>query len=392
MSSAARGRGGRGKAGGGSGQSRRARHYNDPVVKTSKKLSKILRHTALEQGLALKPDGFALVEDVLRLPGFQGVDEDMVRRVVQDNDKQRFALRTAADGRLEIRANQGHTVDVVRDEELLERLTDATAVPICVHGTYHQWWPQIRDHGLKRMRRNHIHFAVGDYGSADVISGMRSSCQVLVYVDLARVIADGIPVYRSANNVILIAGVGDEGLLSPKYFARVLDAKSGRVLFEPASAAAAGGPDGAGMPAVAPTAAATAAAAPAHAETSVSDACAYVVQSDEDLARLCREGVPGGARLLVLAPGDGASSAAFEQGVAVAYVDVRRARADGLPVQVDGAEVRCSAPLDIKYVSRLISVRTGLDLEYHGADKVGGSSAPPSTVSPKKHKKDPFAR
>jgi 2'-phosphotransferase len=99
------------------------------------------------------------------------------------NDKQRFSLRENS-GKLEIRANQGHTIkNTLKDEELLEPLEDAMVV---IHGTYHRFWESIRSKGLSRMRRNHIHFAAGEPGAEGVVSGMRDSCQIYIYVDVAK--------------------------------------------------------------------------------------------------------------------------------------------------------------------------------------------------------------
>ena len=53
------------------------------------------------------------MEDLLKLRQFQRYSEDDIRKVVADNDKKRFALRNdPATNRLQIRANQGHTVEV----------------------------------------------------------------------------------------------------------------------------------------------------------------------------------------------------------------------------------------------------------------------------------------
>lgn len=41
-----------------------------------------------------------------------GVTEADIKMIVQTNDKQRFALETDEKGRLMIRANQGHTIEV----------------------------------------------------------------------------------------------------------------------------------------------------------------------------------------------------------------------------------------------------------------------------------------
>jgi len=57
--------------------------------------------------------GFVFVDDLLKLRQFQRYSEDDITRVVADNDKKWFALRNdPATNRLQIRANQGHTIEV----------------------------------------------------------------------------------------------------------------------------------------------------------------------------------------------------------------------------------------------------------------------------------------
>ncbi len=43
-------------------------------------------------------------------------------------------------------------------------------------------------------------------------------------------IDDGLEFFISENNVVLSQGVGKEGCISPKYFQRVVDRKSGNAL------------------------------------------------------------------------------------------------------------------------------------------------------------------
>lgn len=57
--------------------------------------------------------GFIFVDDLLKLQQFQRYSEHDIKRVVADNDKKRFALRNdPATDRLQVRANQGHTMEV----------------------------------------------------------------------------------------------------------------------------------------------------------------------------------------------------------------------------------------------------------------------------------------
>ena len=84
--------------------------------------------------------------------------------------------------------------------------------------------------GLSRMARNHIHFATGLLGEEGVISGMRYSCNVLVYIDLEKALANGIKFFKSENGVVLTEGLNNEGYLPKEYFSKVVT-KKGEVLW-----------------------------------------------------------------------------------------------------------------------------------------------------------------
>lgn len=63
--------------------------------------------------MTLLIDGFLFVDDLLAHPQFSSYSLEDVERVVSTNDKQRFKLHPhPEDGRLQIRANQGHSVQV----------------------------------------------------------------------------------------------------------------------------------------------------------------------------------------------------------------------------------------------------------------------------------------
>lgn len=62
-------------------------------------------------------DGFVFVEDLLAHQQFRSFSPEDVKRVVDTNNKQRFKLcHHPEDGRLQIRANQGHSVQVSLDQ------------------------------------------------------------------------------------------------------------------------------------------------------------------------------------------------------------------------------------------------------------------------------------
>ena len=204
----------------------------------SRMLTKLLRHRVHENGLSdvLRADGYLPLDRVLSLSQFasRGVTADMVREIVRANDKQRMAL-LEEDGVLHIRANQGHTAAGIDADALLQPLDEAAAAALCggrglaVHGTYHSAWPQILESGgLKRMSRHHVHLAQGLSGDAGVISGVRSSSQILIWVDVRACVAAGIAFYTSQNGVVLSPGRAADELIPLEFFAQVVDVATGR--------------------------------------------------------------------------------------------------------------------------------------------------------------------
>lgn len=204
---------------------------------------------------------------------------DEIQAIVADNDKQRFSLipvpeyESIAAGKSEsealsnaapdiadlparataqeskkpqdylIRANQGHSL-AVESEGLLTPITEDDIPETVVHGTTHGVWPLIvATGGLKPMTRNHVHFATGlpagfksiirsqpdDHTgepssdeAAPVISGMRNSSSLLVYIDVRKAMAGGLKFWRSENGVVLCEG-NDECVIGLQYFRSVED-------------------------------------------------------------------------------------------------------------------------------------------------------------------------
>jgi 2'-phosphotransferase len=107
--------------------------------------------------------------------------------------------------------------------KLLTAITLENAPAECVHGTYLKAWERIKTEGLSRMTRQHMHFtdSLTKKEGQQQVSGFRSSCNVLIYVDLQRAIAAGVRFFRAANGVILTEG--HDGLLTPEFFSKVTD-------------------------------------------------------------------------------------------------------------------------------------------------------------------------
>lgn len=233
-------------SGRGRGRGAGGRNNSDPSRRISHALSWVLRHQALELGLPITKDGYVPVSLILNHSHnrLKGMTLESIQTVVATNDKQRFKLeeKTIADfeGKVQldepilcIRANQGHSIPGIDAHALLQPLTpsELAEIPTIVHGTFADAWNTIQKKGLSKMGRNHIHFASGMIGEDGVISGMRKSCQVYIYVNAVKCAEDGIKFFKSDNGVLLTAGLNEEGCLPVSYFSHVTD-KSGNVLLD----------------------------------------------------------------------------------------------------------------------------------------------------------------
>eukprot|EP01059_Diplonema_ambulator_P027852 TRINITY_DN46522_c0_g1_i1.p1 TRINITY_DN46522_c0_g1~~TRINITY_DN46522_c0_g1_i1.p1 ORF type:complete len:229 (+),score=57.95 TRINITY_DN46522_c0_g1_i1:72-689(+) len=194
----------------------------DRMVTCSKAMSRILRHTAAEEGYNMTPDGFVACDELrkkARAPLRTLTDEEILK-IVEGNDKQRFKARREG-GKLWVAANQGHSKTLgLSEENYLKRVTDPSEAPIAVHGTYSANLEPILATGLSRMQRQHIHFARG-LPDSGVISGMRKTADVLIYLDVPKLLASSIPLYKSDNEVLLSPG-NSEGFIPPEYFKEVV--------------------------------------------------------------------------------------------------------------------------------------------------------------------------
>lgn len=180
----------------------------------SKTMAFVLRHEALKLGLDVVEGGYVTVSSFLELPIMCGATEATVKKIVESDKKGRYSF--SQDGKM-IRANQGHSFPVPGEHQLLNKVTEPAQIPVCVHGTYRQHLVSIMQNGLNRMGRQHIHFASGMRAK----SGMRGDCNVQIFIDVEKAMADGCPFYTSTNGVILSPGFGDTGTIPSTYFKKV---------------------------------------------------------------------------------------------------------------------------------------------------------------------------
>jgi putative RNA 2'-phosphotransferase len=167
------------------------------MVKLSKFLSLVLRHKPEHIGLTLDAHGWASVEDLIVKCHQHRVylDVDLLEKLVEMDKKKRFSF---SEGLTKIRANQGHSIHV----DL--QLANVEPVKALYHGTARRNHKVIREEGLKKMKRHHVHLAA-DFETAWIVGKRYDKKSPLVYrVDAPRMALRGHQFYLSENGVWLV--------------------------------------------------------------------------------------------------------------------------------------------------------------------------------------------
>jgi putative RNA 2'-phosphotransferase len=166
------------------------------IVKTSKRLSYVLRHRPDAIGITLTDDGWIEIDTLLKALNAHGtrIDRAILDQVVAGNDKQRFTI----DGD-RIRANQGHSIEVDLGYE------PAQPPDVLFHGTATRNLGSIYQQGLIKGRRHHVHLSAETSTATKV--GSRHGTPAVLIVDAAAMVAAGHTFYVSANGVWLTDAV-----------------------------------------------------------------------------------------------------------------------------------------------------------------------------------------
>ncbi|MEM9943603.1 MAG: RNA 2'-phosphotransferase [Planctomycetota bacterium] len=173
----------------------------------SKFLSLILRHQPQAANVEMDDQGWVSIEHLLiglQQKGFTLTIEQLIK-VVDSNAKQRFKI--SADG-LRIRAKQGHSVEV-----------ELGLKPVCPpvvlrHGTPRKNLESIREQGLKKMNRHHVHLHL-DASLAKEI-GARLGSPIVLEIQSKKMHDAGFEFFVTENQVWLTDYVPPEFIVFPK--------------------------------------------------------------------------------------------------------------------------------------------------------------------------------
>jgi putative RNA 2'-phosphotransferase len=176
------------------------------TTQISKLLSLVLRHNPSHLGISLDDEGWTDVDILLSKIQKKRIEInfEMLSYIVETNNKKRFAFN---DDLTKIRANQGHSVEV--------NLQYESVIPpeILFHGTASRFIKSIRETGLSKQSRLHVHLSSNEETALKV--GQRHGKPIILQIKALEMSKKGFVFYLSVNNVWLTDNVPVEFIEFP---------------------------------------------------------------------------------------------------------------------------------------------------------------------------------
>ena len=168
---------------------------NKQLVSLSKFLSLVLRHQPEVIGMRLDAEGWLPIDQLIENSKQRGtpITLELLHEIVATSDKRRFTL--SEDG-LRIRANQGHSIAAVELNLLPLRPPDHL-----FHGTVEAFIESIREQGLLKGSRNHVHLSADEATAIKV--AQRRGKPITLIVESAKMHEADYVFFCSANGVWL---------------------------------------------------------------------------------------------------------------------------------------------------------------------------------------------
>lgn len=162
----------------------------------SKSLSFWLRHKPEDIGITIHSNGWASVSELIEKASDKfPMTLEEIKYVVENQNPEKRRL-TLSEDLSEIKANQGHSIDVVLEFD------EVVPPQILFHGAPIGVIDQIMKEGLKKMNRHACHLSK-DIETAKEVANRRSGEKVIFKIEAMRMRADGYKIFISDNGVYL---------------------------------------------------------------------------------------------------------------------------------------------------------------------------------------------
>lgn len=182
------------------------------LVNLNNTLTWILLHKAVVLGLKINEEGYILIEDILKLKQLKDINFNDIKQAVETNNKKIFTI-IEINNKNYIKINNFSkkiAPDVIETNKLLFKVENP--LPICVHKATKEQYTSIKTEGLK-IEKGFLQF------ESEITENQKNN-DVLIYLDMELAMQDGIIFFANDNKLILTEG--NNGIILPKYFKRVV--------------------------------------------------------------------------------------------------------------------------------------------------------------------------
>ncbi len=156
------------------------------------------------------------------------VSLEQLYKVCEEDLKMRFSMKSIShekdDDQFYMRANNGHSIEKVKEEKLMDPITEEE-IPAAIHATTMEALKFIFDEGLSPMTRRCIQMACGPPSDPSVKSGVRKTSPIHIWIDVGEAMKAGIKFFRTENGVIC-----SPDNIPSKFFSRVQNIVNGDVI------------------------------------------------------------------------------------------------------------------------------------------------------------------
>ena len=161
-------------------------------IRLSKFLAYLLRHVPDKFNLKLDSNGFANLEDVIKILknrfNDNNISIELLKKVIENSDKKRFCIINN-----KIKALYGHSLKqkiVMPEAEILPNRL--------YHGTTSKAFNKIKKEGLKRKKRQYVHLS--DNPEIAFKTGLRRTIRpIILVIDAFGAKNEGIKFYKSGD-------------------------------------------------------------------------------------------------------------------------------------------------------------------------------------------------
>ncbi|KAJ3995480.1 KptA family-domain-containing protein [Lentinula boryana] len=191
---------------------------NVKTAKVGPRLAWLLRHGARSRDLYVRPDGFVLVEEVLRINPFRRLSLSDLREIAKIDPLKRLQVKELRPRQWWIRAIAKHSIEFVNPT--WKEITNVRQVKGAVYFTDADGWQRIHLEGIRKGPDEHMIPLFQTIPEHFGYSRAESSTIIVIHIDVSQALRYGLTFFVKHDKTIATEGDAD-GCILPHLFQKV---------------------------------------------------------------------------------------------------------------------------------------------------------------------------